>query len=632
MPKQFTGSVEPPKDMQFGANSFVDSSNSLEGLQEGAKALAGTTGTLVLRKLQSDLMSADDAEQSHADDVRRTKRKVYDAAQSGDQQAVDKFSKQLEDLTIAENQGAISGTNASVRKESLLRSYINRFPHREEEIRQTYSSTRAALQAGRAQKVSDPFEEGLDDVLKESVAKGKSPIAVLEDRQHNDFMQRAVIDFQYQANLGKSVEGEFEQAFDTHAMPVFYSQATDYITMAMSMANEGNGDIQAMTIKRNLEMQKAAALNKVSGTINNIVAAGTNNEYGAPVMSSEFRAAQAKKVADMYDGFIKYADNIDTLTQYKQGLDYLKYQTLSQLRQTDPMLRALIDMGQGEWAGKYLAEDYPKVAMVRFTQGKAGIRALLNNTTNPMEKNRLKLQMQMLDNVNGEDTALDLQNIIKHGAPPVATGDPYVDAVRLSALTDSLANSPDTPPEVKDNAGTAIIEAEKADAGYLALGAHWYKNPSHLQLLSKSEPLKARVREELTGSMATLTKEISADPHVGNSLHFAVDLERDSKEHKFPWKAYKTGGPWSSQVVEKAGDVPIDPRLTSQYEPVETAKPIVNALNNAYWIIRRIDGAPAAEEWANQIFQQQEEDKKKAAEGDAGGDSFDEKPTFDLTD
>jgi hypothetical protein len=635
MPKQFVGSVEPPKDMQFGADSFVDRSSNAEAIAATGKALNQVGSTLINKSLRDQIVAADAQEQSQYAEVQKKKRQLYEAADRKDQVAVDKFTKELNDLTIAENQGAISGTNASIRKESLLRSYINRFPHREEELRQTYSTTRAALQAGRARMVNDPFEDGIDDVIKESVMKGKSPIQVLEDRQHADFMARAQLDFQYQVSLGKSVEGELEQAFDQHAMPRFYAQATDYINMAFRQAQtQGGGDVQVETIKRNLELMKSAAMSHVSETINAIAGARRTDEEGMPIMSAEFRSAQAKKVADLFDGLIKNADNVDTLKQYQRGLEYLKYDTLANLRKVDPMLRALIDMGQGEWAGKYLAEDYPRVAAVRFTQGKAGLQALMDNAATPMERNRLKLQMMMLDNV-GEDAPMDLENIVKRGAPPVSTGDPYVDAVKLSAYTDSILKSQNAPTEVKDNAGAAILETEKQDSSYLGPGAHWYKNPIHRQTLRASEPLKARMREETISMLATVSRKLKEKPELAATLMFAPNLEADMLQPKAPWKAYRTGGPFTIQGdetnpanvdFEEASRMPVFGPM------VPDDKVILDTLNNAYWTIRMMDGAAKAEDWAAQILAQRDadaeekkkEDEKKSKESEAADGNFDQ--------
>src|SRR5690606_34772087 len=108
--------------------------------------------------------------------------------------------------------------NASIRKEALLRSYINRFPHREEELQQIYSAHRRALQESRATKPSDPFEEAYDDIIKEAVARGKTPIQVLEDRQKADANQRTLQDLQVKAALGADIAPEVKLT----SIPMFF--------------------------------------------------------------------------------------------------------------------------------------------------------------------------------------------------------------------------------------------------------------------------------------------------------------------------------------------------------------------------------------------------------------------------
>lgn len=638
MPTKFTGNVDTPTNLEFGADEYVDNSNSLEGLEEGAKALAATSGYFVMKKLQNDILAEAAAEESRYEEIRRTKKALYDAADNKDEENVVKFGRQLEELTIAENQGAISGNNAGIRKEALLRQYINRFPHREEEIRQMYSATRRQIAEGRAAKISDPVEEGINEVLSEAIKRGTSPVAVLEKRQHEDFMNRAALDAQYNAALGVEISGKLEQAFDQNAMPIFYSDAADYIQLAWTQAQQAGSDIDAVNVKRNLELMKQGARMKVSSTINNILAASQNP---SATLSADFRAAQLKKVDQLYDGIIAQAENVDSLKAYARGLEFQKNATVSEMRKVDPMLRRLIDIGAVEYAGKYLAEDYPQVASVLFTQGRAGLEALMRNAPTPMERNRLKLQMHMLgDGYDPDQQADDLAGVIQRGAPPEPTGDSYVDAVRLSAISDSVLKSSNTPPEAKDNAATAILEAEKGESTYLSPGAHWYKNPTHLRQLRGSEATKNRMREELVSSTTSMIRKMADKPQLASSLVFAQDLERDQRFHKSPWKAYPNGGPFSLIQTEAYGrSGQNDPNV--DYEELSKApiigmmvpddKVILDSLNNSYWTIRAIDGVAAAEGWAMEILNQRDADSEAEGEGE-GNKAEEEIPTFDLTD
>lgn len=644
MPKQFTGNVETPTNLEFGADEFVDSSNSLEGLEQGAKALAATTGFFVQRKLQNDILAEAAAEESRYEEIRRTKKALYDAADNRDEEGVVRFGQQLEELTIAENQGAISGNNAGIRKEALLRQYVNRFPHREEEIRQLYSTTRRAIAESRAARVSDPVEEGINDVIAEATKRGTSPIAVLEQRQHQDFMNRAALDAQYNAALGAEIAPKLEQAFDQNAMPIFYADAADYIKLAERQAMAGNTDIDANVVKRNLELMKQGARMKVSATINNILAASP--EPGA-LLSNEWRQQQLAKVDQLYDGIIKQADSADTLKAYARGLEFQKNKTVSELRKVDPILRSLIDIGAVEYAGKFLAEDYPAVASVLFTQGRAGLEAMMKNAPTAMERNRLKLQMQMLDGYDPEQQADDLTGMIQRGARPEPTGDSYVDAIRLSGLSDSVLKSSNTPPEAKDNAAVAILEAEKGESTYMGPGAHWYKNPTHLRQLRSSEGTKARMRDELVSTSAAATRRIAENPQIAANLSFAQDIERDQQFHKSPWKAYPTGGPFSIAGASQ-NDPNVDYEEASRWPIVGAMMPndkvLVDTLNNAYWLVRSMDGVGAAEDWAMEILGQRDADaqqaeadaKAKKAEEDEPFDQptevEDGVPTFDLTD
>lgn len=607
MPKQFTGTVDAPTNMQFGADEYVDSSNSLAGLEEASKALAATTGTFVERSLRNDILAEAAAEDSRYEEIRRTKRALYDAADNMEEEQVAKFSKQLEELTIAENQGAISGNNASIRKEALLRQYINRFPHREEEIRQLYSTTRRQIAESRASRVSDPLEAGINDVIEEATKRGTSPIAVLERRRHEDFMNKAALDAQYSAALGVDIAPQIEQAFQEHAMPIFYADAVEYVQNAWKQAQQSGSDIDAINVKRHLEAMKQGALMRVAGTINNLVAA--SDEPGA-TLPAELRNNIRSQVASLYDGMIAMADNVDSLKAYARGLEFQKNKTISALRNVDPMIRVGIDIGAPEAMFKYLSEDYPQIATVAFTQGKAGIEAMMKNAPTEMERNRLRFQMRMLgEDYTPQQQADDLKNMIQNGSPPPTTGDPYVDAVRLNALSSSVMASPHLPQEHKDKAGIAVLEAEKGDSSYLAPGRHWYTNPVRRKQLRSSEVLKSRMEEELISSTASVLRTLSEDPELSNSLVFNQDIEMDQRYAQSPWKAYKGGGPFSAQVGDRRED---EARLAEQLglESIAGSKrtwaPIIDALNNSYWIMRTMKGVAAAEEWAISILDERD--------------------------
>jgi hypothetical protein len=220
--------------------------------------------------------------------------------------------------------------------------------------------------------------------------------------------------------------------------------------------------------------------------------------------------------------------------------------------------------------------------------------------------------------------------MIQTGAPPESTGDSYVDAIRLSGLSDSILKSSNTPPQAKDNAAIAIMEAEKGESTYLSPGAHWYKNPTHLRQLRSSEPSKTRMRDELVSQAAVVVRKMSEDPQLANSIVFAPDIERDQVMHRYPWKAYPNGGPFQSgQSAKREDEAKMAERegLQSLADSKRSSQAILDALNNSYWIIRAIDGVSAAEEWAQEILGARDSE----GEGE-GGEGEEELPTFDLTD
>ena len=630
MPTNFTGTVEPPKDLQFGADEFVDSSNSLEGLEEGAKALSATTGYFVGKKLQDDLLAEDAAAAAQDAELRRKKQAWYEAAQRSDTESVDRFGKEIETLTIAERQGTISGANASIRKESVLRSYVNRFPHREEELRQVYSAQRRLLQEGRAGKTSDPFEEAYDDILKESVARNKTPIQVLEDRQKKDANERFLQDTQVAAAAGAMIAPQVEQNFDQNVLPRVHDALYSTLKFAYEQSQMSGRDIDAMNVKRQVEAMHQGARFQVSKVLNDLVA---NSEEPGAQLSPEFRNQQLAKIDSMFTSVMPYLDNVDSLKAIGRNLEHLKYKTMDELMRLDPMMRMLISVGAVDWAGKFLAEQYPQVATMAATHGPAGVQAFIDNAPTEMERNRRKFQARMIGlDYSPEERATDLGGVVETGQPPAQTGDPYIDAGRLTINTDPLIKSKDVPPEVKRNAGTAILEAEKRETSYLAPGAHWYKNKDHLNLVRSSPELQARMEQEVEGSTASVIRKMREHPELSSSITFVPNLEADMQNHKQPWKAYQSGGPFSMQGAEQnAGNVDFQQvaQLPVFGMMVPDDKVILDTLNNMYWLIRGTKGAGPAEDWASQVLSQNEADQEAAA-GEEEAKKNEEDAPFDI--
>ena len=658
MPQQFTGTVESPTDLQFGADEFVDASNSLEGLSEGARALADLSGHFIRKNLQEDLLAEEANAENRESELRRLKQEWYQAADRRDEEQVNNFGQQIEELIIAERQGAINGSNASIRKEALLRSYINRFPHREEELRQIYSAHRRALQESRATKPSDPFEEAYDDIIKEAVARGKTPIQVLEDRQKADANQRTLQDLQVKAALGADIAPEVEANFDTNVLPRLHDVMFGIIDEEYQAAVQGTRDVDVNNVKRKLEAVRNTAIHQTAQTLNALVA--QSSEPGA-TLPLEVRKAQIAKINQMFDNMLPLVDNVDSLKAMGRNLEHLKHKVMGELMQVDPILRMLIAVGAVDWAGKLLAENYPQVATMAATMGPAGVRAFIDNAPTPLERNRRIFQARAMGiDYSPEERAEDLRGVLMNGTPPAQTGDPVVDAGRLIQNTYPIIQSKHTPPEAKRNAGTAILEAEKRETTYLAPGAHWYKDKKLLSLLQGSPELAARMEEELVGATANVTRQMAELGDEVGSLTFAPQLEAESQNHSRPWKAYPNGGPFTLSLQRKP--VKISPFSKETYTPKSTpnranvdsqalaqlpiigdlmsfspsaqAHAIEDTLNNMYWLIRGMQGVQVAEQWAEQVLAQRDADLAVQEEARTAEEAEGSIPTidFDLTD
>lgn len=627
MPREFSGNVQTPTDLRFGADEFVDDGgHDLDKVAKSLGALNTAMETQAVRQYRDQEQVEVNNQEELYGQARKLKRGIYDSALAGDDAAISDYTNKLENLKIAERQGAISGTNGQIRKESLLRTYINRFPHLEDELRRSYSSVHAQARAEREQ-FKDPIEEGIDDAIKQATASGMDVGEYLNMQHRQKKIELDTKELELQAKMGTNVENQVDNMF------------TDVVHTEQMRVN----NLMERTIRELSQQGVEFNAEKVAGDINNwkqqamiearrvLYGIRDRSDYPDGVMSREFVDSRVKQIGDLYDEKVKFAGSFDTLKEYTRAREIGKERNIASLSKYDPMLGFMLSMDP-EKAGEIVFKDWYPNEQVYLNGGLSRYNVLIQQADtagDTMTGVRMRFQKNLLNSWYGDGKAVahDVKRAMEDGEPPEPTGYPEVDANKLNMITTSMLNSPNVKPEQKAKVASAALKAEKYWSGpgeYLAPSKLWYTDPARRNVLRANDPMRKEMTTNIENGTTDIVRQID-DPQIAAGMMFAPQMEEETKFTREPWRAYRNGGPWSSPHINK----PQVARSTSMSAANPKTEQTIKALNDSYWIMRGMHGPQKAEEWAMQV-QDLLGQAANPEEGDELGEE--ETPTFDLTD
>lgn len=627
MPREFTGSLDTPTNMRFGADEFVSGESPWAGVVKPLENLAAATNNLALQSMQNAQEQEIGKQDEYYAEARQLKRKIFDSAQSGDAQAEAEYMGKLENLKIAERQGAISGTNAQVRKESLLRSYINRFPHLEEQLRRQYSSTSymARLERAEREQFKDPIETGVDEAIKTATSLGMGVGEYLNLQRRLKVIDVNTKELELQAKMGANVENEVDQLFNDNVVQVSSSTAGNFLSRTIKEYEAKGIEFDAGKIGLDLEFLKQQEMVNARRALYGI---RDRSSFPDGAMSREFIESKIKQIEKVYDDVKPHLESFDTLKAYERIRKIGTERALNTLGSYNPLAAFMISIDPSKAA--FMFQDFDKNLNVFKTSGMSRLDALRDiaiKAGDAFEATRLRFQKDLIRQwyQNGDAVAQDFRDVVEHGVPPQQMGDVEVDAHRLNAVTSSALGSPNVPIENKVKTAKAALAAEQQWSGpgeYLAPTMLWVTDPNKSKMLQNPE-FKAEMTQNLDNSVAGLSRKITS-PEMAKGLNFVTDLEREQQFGREPWKAYPTGGPWIHQA-ETSGKNAASRKMAEQSDVGDAdfapdIRPLLDALNHEYWIYRKMHGAAAAEEWANQFRTIVEEQFAPDPEGgDEGG-------------
>lgn len=619
MPKQFVGSVDA-NIRSSSVEPYVNTEGTLGGLPAAAKLAAQVSTGLVLDSVKSGFEEDESRQDELYSQARKLKRGIYDAAVSGDEATINDFTTKLEDLKIAERQGAITGTNGQIRKESMLRTYINRYPHLEEQIRRQYSSTREAAQSAREQ-FKDPIEEGIDQLLTRSTAAGRSPAQQLDLEnkiQDYTFKKQAL---EYKAALGVDIQDDMIEAFNPYVVVAHEGLQTFLSALVRSGAE--SGDLNAEMIAGRIDAAAGVAENAAYEEMISIL---RRSPHPDATMTPDFIKGQVGRIRKLYEDAKSSITGLDSLKLMSRQLEFSKQFGINQVAQYDPLLGLLMQVSPDS-AGPFILNNWAPVKNAYVKGGLSRLKAQMD-VAQGAPKVQLGLQMDYLNKwAKGPEAVADYKASIE-GGPIETSGNATVDAVRVNTITNSTLQS-DLPDDTKVKIAQSALSFEErmlSPGEYAPPSAAWYKDKDRITALNK--PKFAISMTKTVNSYVAGFIEQNNDLNSLGQITYSVNAEAEAKYRDAPWRAYSNGGPVSltTERIPTADNMPMNDKTRVDERNI----------NDAYWIYRAMHGTREADTWVHNLLNerdykiadlQQQENPDSAVEG-----SSTEIPTVDFTD
>jgi hypothetical protein len=617
MPKNFNDSIGTPQvgPGSFRETAYVDAGGDLEGLDKALAGAADLSNDIVLNSFNKSAEAEVAAQEEKYSRARALKRGVYDAALAKDEKAELEFQSKLEDLKIAERQGAISGSNSQIRQDTVLKNFVNRFPHLEDKFRKSYSGTRERADAARSQ-FEDPIEAGQDALIKEANAEGLSVTALLEIKRKEREAKVRLRSAEEKARFGLSIEDDIDDIFNSTLIPLTLASAQRSIAQTVENYRRTGTEYDANKIKADFIFRGELEAGAASQGLNDIIRTVGGKDA---VLSREFRDSRVNQVRKVYADIANSGvfDSFDTLNSMERGMKIGTIQGLKALAKFSPLLAEAVKLDPKN-GFEFVFKGFNDTLEVYKKGRRADLQNLRDKNANPIDSARLEYQIAVIDQWGQGELANDYTGFVRDGVAPPTSGDPEIDAAKTSILTKSVLGSSKVPPEQKTKAATAAIKAEQQyskPGEYIGPSLVWYKDPVRAKVLQSDKTVQKEMTTAIDNSVVAMTVN-KDNAELGKALIFAP--QRDREDVNAPEKVYRFGGPFSAESAMVAENVGRSANLG--LNPLD-ASPIgrnVKALNTMYWIRRKMFGPVDAENWAFEVlaaFKPEPEKKEKSNAG-----------------
>lgn len=584
MPSNFNKSLDTMSAPDNSATGYVNTSSVLAqvlpGIVQGAQTLVDTVAT---NKFQNAVLNTQGTDtRDFKQEIADARDAVFSEAAQKDKQVAAEYQAKYDLLIRAERQGGISGTNAGLRQEALLKQYINRFPHLESQFRSTFSSTRAVNEASKLGAVEDPIDKGRQEA-QQAAAKLNMPLAEYLAKEQEKYNQGIA---SIRAKNGDNVFGNVRGIVLNKAKTAF-DRIIDNLTSELEAVVSQGGTVDGAEMEARFGiLAQQMYFEDVENPIATIMQNAENKDVALSTDQYAYLDRLYKQSLEPALAFIKTQDSLERLKKsnaHRTELRSRMFMDVDDEMEKEVPLYTYFSERNPEFATQAYAELHNN--MKHVSEGRINFvenqikNAQAEGNTMEMIQHKLSLAaIRMLtpaqiNSVNKDILEGRLDELPTYGNPEA---DALADQQTLYAANGSMTQ--------EDQAKVTAAAMKKNLTLEGRIGIHWVVNPEFNKQLKNPA-----ARKEIDQAVnSTSTAAISEVPQKdAGSIRFNADKATDPNSYK--------QGPFTSPV----------PRAKSTDGRILGGDALylnLDTLNTSYWIKRTMYGKPTADVWAKEVM------------------------------
>jgi len=589
MARDFVGNVDTVEPTQVPGTS-IGVVNPLEGLDDAVNAGAEVLGGIALSGLDDELNSAGGQDAFLYERSRDLKNKMLEAGKQGNQEAMNRYTVELERLKIAERQGLIGPAAIETRRATIAKDYITRFPHLAADIKKVYSATGGGASAGSGkEQFKDPVEEAQDKIIAEyQQVAGIMPFNEFYRIKSSELRKKVIDDeIDLRTKLGQAAESDLEDlALWYQQQAGLRMQATRRAAIAMS---KSHGSFNAAEITAADNAVREDMVLQFQQDLQERVNAMSRQQSGGQraIVSQNYikeKVAEIRKIFDDGAADVKSLDELEVLTRFNQSL---KERGIINLRAIDDTTGFLLTISP-ESAVKVI--DEVKGAFDANAIGMLDRKSVA--ATNPLTRSAIEAVRK-----NPNLTAQAFLNaVIRGNFDDLEVADPVARAAVTSSIRDTVIGNPAIPPERQHNAAIAAMAEESKALGRDTPIPAWYERPHLAKILAEDKELARIVTQNVTTAGLNVVMSL-ADTGLTGKITYNPKPDLHGAK---PWEFYPNGGPFEAPPITGAYVIGNVAGVSAQ---ADARSKSLKRLNEGWATVRAAHGEAEADKWARDMMQ-----------------------------
>lgn len=590
MPRNFTGQIDTVEPTQVPGTS-IGVVNPLEGLDQAAQAADSALAGYALRGLEGELGSQETEQDAFLyDKSRELKRKMVEAGQQGNQDAVNRYVSELERLKVAERQGVIGPAAVETRRATIAKDYITRFPHLAADIKKIYNTTGGGSGGGGSSKeqFKDPVEDAQDKLITEWQATGGViPLDEFIDIQTQKVRHQALSDtIDLRAKLGRVSELDLDGI--AQASLVEAVSATQVVRRTAIAQSERGGEFDSARVRAEMEgvrdQHVLALRSKLMGYLTR--SSQAPGSIGAPIVSPEFINSKLAELSKIYDDATKGVESLDQVKTMTRFNELAKLKGIENIRSLDATTAFVLTMAPDK------AVDVLGEIKKAFEANATGFLSQFSAVSaSPLARTAIE---QVKKNPNITYGAF-MNAVINGDFGDIEASTPQARAIITRSIRDTAIGNPSVPQEAQNNVAVAAYVDEKRVTGRGIPISAWYRDPKLANQLSTNPELKRMAEQDVSSEAVNIVLDL-VDTGLVGKVTFKPQPELHGSK---PWEFYKEGGPFS--VPPTTGGYAIG-NVAGASAQAGAAGKVLAKLNDGWNTIRASSGEAEANKWANDIM------------------------------